>query len=167
LFVEPPEKESNPSIFKLKNSVPRPDVEKSNSGEEHKFSQSFYNEESIYISQGADVIFTGNLKIQMFENNPENQKRLTILRNILGEKYKSAANQSEVCSPHSEDSAFKIESTPPQIMNKIVNFAIDDFFTKTLRKRTGVFGMKKDYSEILVFKPRPLTKTLTELTAEE
>jgi hypothetical protein len=52
-------------------------------------------------------------------------------------------------------------------MNKIVNFPIDDFFTKTLRKRTGVFGMKKDYSEILVFKPRPLTKTLTELTSEE
>ena len=93
LFVQPPEKDSNPSIFKLKNSIPKPEIEKSNS-EENKFSQSFYNEESIYISQGADVIFTGNLKIQMFENSLENQKRLNILKSILGEKYKSAANQS-------------------------------------------------------------------------
>ncbi len=52
-------------------------------------------------------------------------------------------------------------------MNKILNFPIDDFFLRTLRKRTGVFGMKKDYTEILIYKPRPLTKTLTELSIEE
>ena len=46
-------------------------------------------------------------------------------------------------------------------MSKVINFPIDDFFYRILRKRTGVFGMKKDYSEILTFKPRPLTKTLT------
>lgn len=52
-------------------------------------------------------------------------------------------------------------------MNRIINFPIDDFFMRVLRKRTGVFGMKKDYTEILAFKPRALTKTLTELETEE
>lgn len=111
------------------------------------------------------MIFTGNLKIQMFENSEENQKKLSLLRNILGEKHKSFnSSQSEMCSPQSLDSTFRLEDTPNDIMSKVINFPIDDFFQKILRKRTGVFGMKKDYTEILVYKPRPLTKTLTELS---
>lgn len=51
----------------MKNSVPKPQVIEGNKrDEEFKFNESFYNEQSVYISQGADVIFTGNLKIQMF-----------------------------------------------------------------------------------------------------
>lgn len=49
--------------------MPKPqfvDEKKKEKSEEHKFNESFYNEQSVYISQGADVIFTGNLKIQMF-----------------------------------------------------------------------------------------------------
>jgi len=41
-------------------------METNKQDEEYKFNESFYNEQSVYISQGADVIFTGNLKIQMF-----------------------------------------------------------------------------------------------------
>ena len=54
----------------MKNSVPKPkNMETKNIDEEYKFNESFYNEQSVYISPGSDVIFTGNLKIQMFENS--------------------------------------------------------------------------------------------------
>jgi hypothetical protein len=49
----------------------------------------------------------------MFEKTKESMEKLTLLKKILGEKYKSLySNQGELCSPHSEDSNFKMEDCP-------------------------------------------------------
>jgi hypothetical protein len=48
-------------------------------------------------------------------------------------------------------------------MNRIITFPIDDFFSHILRRRTNFIGVKKDFHDILVAKPRPLTKSLTDI----
>ena len=46
-------------------------------------------------------------------------------------------------------------------MNKTISFGGKAFYKKVLRKRTNFIGMSKDEDDILVFKPRPLSKSLT------
>ena len=41
------------------------------------------------------------------------------------------------------------------------------FFKKVLRKRTNFIGMSKDEDDILIFKPKPLSKSLTLLSEED
>ena len=46
-------------------------------------------------------------------------------------------------------------------MNEIVNFDSKEFFKEVLRKRTNFFFFFKDEDDILIFKHKPLTKSLT------
>lgn len=46
-------------------------------------------------------------------------------------------------------------------MNKIVGFDSKEFFKEVLRRRTNFFGIEKDQDDILVCKPKPLSKSLT------
>ena len=81
----------------------------------------------------------------------------------MAEKYKLeiSGSEEEFFSPNSDDCTFKIEDTPHEYRNSIIHFEADKFFDKVLRKREKFFFGKKDYSEILVAKDRPMTKTLT------
>ena len=52
-------------------------------------------------------------------------------------------------------------------MNKIAAFGAKNFFKTRLRKRTNFIGMSKDEDDILVAKPRPLSKSLTMIETED
>ena len=52
-------------------------------------------------------------------------------------------------------------------MNKTISFGGKAFYKKVLRKRTNFIGMSKDEDDILVFKPKPLSKSLTLLEEDD
>jgi hypothetical protein len=52
-------------------------------------------------------------------------------------------------------------------MNKIVQFNTKLFYKKVLRKRTNIFGIKKNEDEILVCKKKPLSTSLTMISEED
>lgn len=88
---------------------------------------------------------------------------------ILAEKFRFEFDESEedFFSPQSDDSSFKMEDTPNDLMNKIISFNSKDFYKSHLRKRTNFIGMSKDENDILVAKPKPLSKSLTLLSEED
>lgn len=47
------------------------------------------------------------------------------------------------------------------MMSQIVSFDSREFFKEVLRRRTNFFGIEKDEDDILVCKPKPLSKSLT------
>jgi hypothetical protein len=79
--------------------------------------------------------------------NPK-EGNISKLQKILSEQYKLevSGNEEEFFSPSSTDCNFKIEDTPEELLNKIICFNSNDFFNKVLRKRTSLFGMKKDFN---------------------
>ena len=93
----------------------------------------------------------------------ENGGDIDKLLRILAEKYKLevTGNEEEFFSPNSADCNFQMEDTPSDLLNRVICFDPDTFFKRVLRKRTTFIGMSKDYTDILVAKDRPLTKTLT------
>ncbi len=88
---------------------------------------------------------------------------------ILAEQYKLeiTGSEEEFFSPSSQDCKFHINDTPSEFQNKIIHFAAEEFFKRVLRKRTTFLGMSKDFTDVLVAKNRPMTKTLTLMTEED
>lgn len=123
------------------------------------FNASFIGEKSIYLSERPDVLFAHTLQLDIWKRGAGFDK----LQRILSEQYKLevTGNDEEFFSPNSQDCNFRIEDTPPDLLNRIVHFDADDFFKRVLRKRTTFIGLAKDYRDVLVAKSRPLNKTLT------
>lgn len=111
------------------------------------------------------MVFEKTISVGLFDQKASNLDKL--LR-ILAEKYKLevTGNEEEFFSPNSADCNFQIEDTPSDLLNRIVCFDADGFFKRVLRKRTTFIGMSKDFTDILVAKDRPLSKTLTLMNEE-
>lgn len=82
------------------------------------------------------------------------------MRLIIEGKYKYQNNLKDL-SPFSPDGQASVDNLPNKIKQEIYNFPINQFFERVLRKRTNLFGISKDYKDILVAKSKQLNKSLT------
>lgn len=133
-----------------------------------ELNETFRNEQSMIMTNDHNIIFQNTFPVRPF-NPKEAPQLLEKLRLILNEKYeeKHEGVSEDYFSPTSDDANFEIDQTDPDVMNEIINFPYKQFFKKVLRRRTNFIGMEKDEQDILVHKPKPLSKSLTMINEKD